>query len=130
MIDESLLKRIREAESGEEILSAAEEAGIKMSKDEVMLLYKRLHENGEIEDDELESVSGGACYSDDGSLMTTVGHSCSHFEENPGVSFSGVKGTCYKCIYWDMADTSRSLFMFLGVPLRCLNPNNRRAFGY
>lgn len=128
---EELLKRAKRAESAEEIKKIAEEDGIKLSEESALKLFSRIHSTGELSDDELGLVSGGACYSDDGGyLMTTAGYSCSLYQDNPHRTL-GVRGTCFRCVFWDMdSQIERSLFTCIGVPLKCINSENRRVLYY
>lgn len=55
------IAKARAAKSAEEILTLAKENGVPMSEEDAEKLYADLHCEGELTDDELDSVSGGAC---------------------------------------------------------------------
>ena len=58
--DEQLAKA-KAAESAEELLALAKEAGIEMTAEEADKYFAELHKEGELSDDELDNVSGGGC---------------------------------------------------------------------
>lgn len=58
--DEQLVKA-KAAESAEELLALAKEAGIEMTAEEADKYFAELHKEGELSDDELDNVSGGGC---------------------------------------------------------------------
>lgn len=73
MIDNELLKNAKKAGSVEELITLLRESGITLPQTEAEEYFKNLHESGEIGDDELDSVSGGACHIKvDGSEYTVV----------------------------------------------------------
>ncbi len=122
-MEKELLAKAKQAKTPEELMALAQENGMEMTEETAKTLFAKLNrKSGEISDEELDNVSGGACYTDDGYLLTTIGHKCKHFEEKMG--HSGIKGTCCACQYWDYDIPSS--FEIFGSPLRCLNPNNKR----
>ncbi len=60
-MDKELLIKAKEAGSVEELLNLAEENNIEMEREEAERIFSRLHSEGEIAEDDLESVSGGGC---------------------------------------------------------------------
>ncbi len=56
-----IVKKAREAGSVEELLSLAEENNIELSKEKAEEDFSRMNSEGEIHDDELDSVTGGGC---------------------------------------------------------------------
>lgn len=60
-MDKELLNNAREAESVEALLLLAEENNIEMEKEEAERIFSHFHSEGEVSEDELESVSGGGC---------------------------------------------------------------------
>ncbi len=117
-----LLKKARTAQSPDDLVTLAEKGGLRLSKSDAEHYFNAVKSKGEISDDELDNVSGGACYTDDGYMKTTCGYSCSYYEDDPEIS--GVFGTCYKCKYWKIACAS-TLYL-LGMPATCTNPMNRK----
>ena len=59
------LKKINEAKTTEELIELAKAEGIEMSEEEI-----KAKKEGEVADDELDNVAGGAC--DDGKLGNLV----------------------------------------------------------
>ena len=121
-MDSELLKQARNAKSPEDLIMIAKHGGLELSKADAERYFNTINKKGEVSDDELDSVSGGACYTKEGFLSTTCGYSCSYFEEDPGVG--GVYGTCYCCKYWKLACAS-TLYL-LGMPATCTHPMNRK----
>ncbi len=128
-MDNNLLEKAKKAGSKEELINLCKENGFDLSEADAAKYYDALHKSGEIEDDELDSVSGGACYTDDGYLRTTIGYGCKYFQRKPGVNKNGIDGTCYACDYWgDHFETygSAAPIIIVGAPLTCWNPNNKK----
>ncbi len=126
----NLLEKAKKTENKEELISLCRENGYDLNEADAEKYFDALHKNGEIHDDELDSVSGGACYTADGYLKTTVGYGCKYFERDPRVNKHGIDGTCYSCKYWesDMFDVygSAAPIVLFGAPLPCYNPNNKK----
>lgn len=56
-----LIEKAKQAKSAEEILALAKENGIEMTDEAAKAHFERLHNSGEISDEELDNVSGGGC---------------------------------------------------------------------
>lgn len=65
-MNRELLEKARKAGSVEEIIALGKESGYDLSQSGAEDIFTRLNKNGEMKDDELDSVSGGACGGDDG----------------------------------------------------------------
>lgn len=95
-MDKDLIQKAKAAKSADELLVMAKENGIEMSADEAIEKYKALHPaSGELDDDELDNVSGGAC-------VTVTAATCPKCgSEN--VSMAGTQDypliTCHACGY-------------------------------
>lgn len=77
---EELMKKAKETKSVEELICLAKDNGIELTEKEAKEHFSSLHKSGEIEDDELDSVSGGACYTThDGKKYTIVTSACKCF---------------------------------------------------
>ena len=61
MIDEVLLKKVRNVKSADELMKSAAKEGINLDKKEAGKYFDLLCRKGEMSDDELGSVSGGGC---------------------------------------------------------------------
>ena len=61
-LNKELLSKAKEAKTPEELLALAKENGIEMTAEEAQKIFAQLHsQSGELADDELDNVSGGAC---------------------------------------------------------------------
>ena len=56
-----IFEKIKEAGSVEELIALAETNGFKLSKEKAEEYFESLNKGGELNDDELDSVSGGKC---------------------------------------------------------------------
>lgn len=111
---EELIKKAKEAKSTEELIEIAKDNGITLTLEEAEEHFLSLHKSGEIEDDELDSVSGGACHTNyNGKKYTVVTSACKCFtgmyEGTPYKIFDDVvyadwyhyskDGCCGRCRY-------------------------------
>ncbi len=92
MTENDILKKAKEAKSVEELIEIAKDNGITLSREEAEEHFASLHKNGEIEDDELDSVAGGACHTTyNGKKYTVVTSACKCFtgmyEKTPYTTF-------------------------------------------
>ena len=118
-----LIEKAKSAKTPEELMALAKENGIEMTAEEAQKIFAQLHsQSGELADDELDNVSGGACYGRDDCLMTTIAYGCRYYE--PATTKNGVNGTCGACRYWDR--TYRSGLEIFGMPLLCVHPKNKK----
>ena len=77
MNNQEMLAKARKAKTQEELLAIAQENGVEMDAESAQAYFEQLHQpTGEVSDDELDEVAGGACYRGDGRMVTTVGNSC------------------------------------------------------
>ncbi len=60
-IPETMIEKAKEAKSAQELIALAKENGTELSAEEADVYFAQLHKTGELEDDELDSVSGGGC---------------------------------------------------------------------
>ncbi len=60
-MNEELLKKAKEAKDEKELIEIAEKEGIELREEAASSIFKRLHSEGELSDDDLDSVSGGGC---------------------------------------------------------------------
>jgi hypothetical protein len=62
-----MIEKAREAKSAEELLKMARENGIELSPMEAKTYFSQLNpKSGELDDDDLDNVAGGACASNSG----------------------------------------------------------------
>ena len=72
-----LKEKAKAAKTPEEIQAIAKENGIEdFSLESAKAYYEQLHKEGELSDEELDNVAGGACYTDDGRMVTTIANFC------------------------------------------------------
>lgn len=94
-----LYEKAGQAKSVEEILALAKEKGIELSEDDARTYFERQNKSGELSDDELDNVSGGGCYADDGRLVVTIGYSCKNFKSSENID---MPHRCFFCQYCDL----------------------------
>ena len=63
-ISHELLQKARRAKSPDDLVALTREHGLSLSPEEVQDYFRRLHHTGELQDEELENVSGGGCGGD------------------------------------------------------------------
>ncbi len=124
-MDINLQNKLRKAESPGALRTLLKDNGMEITEEKAIEYFSALNRSGAIEDDELDNVSGGACYSDDGYLMVTCGYCCSHFQRS--VASDSTKKRCSTCMYWDKpwGDTATEIGTWFGMPLKCVHPANR-----
>ncbi len=71
-MDRELLEKAKKTKSADDLILLAEANGISLNKEEADSYFLALHKNGEITDDELDSVSGGCSTTIDGRSYTVV----------------------------------------------------------
>ena len=121
-MEKELIFKAKQAKTPEELIAIAKENGMEMTEERAKTYFEQLNPTtGELSNDELDNVAGGACYAYDGALLTTIGYRCKYYEEVAQKPF-GVKGTCCRCRYWDHDEGSG--YETFGAPLKCLNPKN------
>lgn len=74
-----LIEKAKTAKSAEQLLALAKDNGIELTAEQAMTYYEKIHQSGELSDDELDNVSGGGCIDkkpkpcpDCGELMRSV----------------------------------------------------------
>ena len=137
-INTELIAKARTAKSPEELLALAKENGIELTEETAKMYFGQLYpKTGELDDDELDNVAGGGCYSQGGRLKTTSGYRCKHFSQ--GQSSVGLKGTCAQCSYWGVDPNRISGSLWSSIlevimkaieacqPRECYHPKNYRG---
>ncbi len=73
MIDSEVLKKVKKAGSVGELISIASKNGVTLTQEDAEDYFASFRKSGELDDDDLDSVSGGACHMKiDGSEYTVV----------------------------------------------------------
>ena len=85
-----MIEKAKAAKSAEELLEVAKAGGIEMTADEAATYFAQLNpKSGELSDDDLDAVAGGACYSSKPAYGTKVrvtsGQTCKKCGTNVGV---------------------------------------------
>ncbi len=96
-MDSALLEKARKAKSKEELMALAKENSILLTEqdaEEYMNLVKGTSNQGELEDDELDNVSGGGCQTTvNGKKYVVVSSGCKCFtgeyDEIPDYAYHG-----------------------------------------
>ena len=135
-MNRDLIAKAKAAKTVGELMALAKENGTELTEESAKAYFEQLHpKTGELSDEELDNVAGGGCYHSSGNLLTTCGYKCKHYEEG---RTSGVKGTCYRCKYWDNdpGDSSggggslwikiMDVIMDVAAPRQCFHPANRK----
>lgn len=81
MESNELLLKAREASSPEELRTRAKENGLELSEEEARAYFDVLAQSGasgEVADEELENVSGGACHHDGHTVVSAL-HWCKYW---------------------------------------------------
>lgn len=78
-MNNELIGKAKQAKSAEALLALAKENGVELSEQEANEYFTKLGKSGELSDDELDNVSGGGCYRNDGRLVVTMGYGCDNF---------------------------------------------------
>lgn len=126
--DETLMKA-KSVANAKELLNLAKENGTELTLEQAQLFFTRLSQpSGELADEELDNVSGGACstaYTMDGVRLVSSGQTCEFYEckccQGPVClnSYNG-KGICLNCQYFE-----HGLNYGMNFSL-CMNPKNYR----
>ncbi len=77
-----LIEKAKLAKSAEEIFSLAKENGVELTAESANAYFAQLHKTGELNDDELDSVSGGekcGTIYNNGRPVVTISNSCVHW---------------------------------------------------
>lgn len=72
MTYEELILKVKETQSVEELIALAKEKGLDLSEEKAKSYFAQTHGSGELSDDELDNVSGGACHTSVGGESYTV----------------------------------------------------------
>ena len=73
---EEMIMKARHAKSAQDLIALAQEIGVEMTEESANAYFEQLHQNGELSDDELDSVSGGGCETSSGHTIVTSELKC------------------------------------------------------
>ena len=107
-----MIEKAKAAKSAEELLELAKAGGVELTADEAATYFAQLNpQSGELDDDDLDAVAGGACSSNSNipacgtKVRVTSGQTCNQCGGNVGVveswlvgyQFSGTGVACTNC---------------------------------
>ena len=104
-----MIEKAKAAKSAEELLELAKASNVEMTADEAATYFAQLNpKSGELDDDDLDTVAGGACADSNDNdnpavgvgdtVQITSGETCSSCGNNIGiVSKKHSRGYCIKC---------------------------------
>ena len=104
-----MIEKAKAAKSAEELLEVAKAGGIEMTADEAATYFAQLNpKSGELDDDDLDAVAGGACADSNDNdnpavgvgdkLQITSGKTCSSCGKNIGIVSKKCRGGYFiKC---------------------------------
>lgn len=79
-MNEELIKQAKAVNSSEELMHLAKENNMELTEEEAATYFAQLNcGSGELDDDELDSVSGGGCHNGDGRMITTIANICNYY---------------------------------------------------
>ena len=99
-----MIEKAKVAKSAEELLELAKANGVEMTADEAKTYFAQLNpKSGELDDDDLDAVAGGACATTaSGRVRITSGQCCPKCGGTIGIVKSVAQGSpfidCEKCI--------------------------------
>jgi hypothetical protein len=106
--------KLKQAKDIEEFIVIAKENNIEIIEKEAEIYFNLINKKtGELNDEELDSVTGGGGYTPNGYLIVTGNFSCEYWEQNRYKN----TGTCQTCKY------NKIVFGMFG---HCQNPNMRK----
>ena len=72
MTHEELLMKAKAAKSAEDLIALAKENDMELTEESAKAYFAQIQKNGELDDDELDNVSGGWCYHDGNRVVTPL----------------------------------------------------------
>ena len=79
-MNKELLAKAKEMKTPEELMALAKENGVELTEESAAAYFDRLHpQTGELSDDELDNVAGGACYARIDKTVVSAGQKCQHY---------------------------------------------------
>ncbi len=127
-MDNELILKAKQAKNPEELIALAKENGTELTEESAKAYFEQLHKTGELNDDELDNVAGGACYAKDGRMVISVLHDCDFFickrcggKKNFGLYSNSCAGCgeLLACKYCKYCSYEKGLWL-------CNNPKNNK----
>ncbi len=97
-ITPELLEKAKQAKSPEELIAIAKENGTELTEESANAYFEQFHKTGELADDELDNVAGGACYAKDGRMVVSALNYCRGFIcKRCDCGLSSHEAVCIRC---------------------------------
>lgn len=95
-----LNEKAKTAKTAKELLELAKANSVEITADNAKAYFTQFNpQYGEIDDDDLNNVSGGACYAGDGRMVVTVGYVCAEISGCPHCKNSSMRIDSLGCVY-------------------------------
>ena len=93
-----MIEKAKGVKSAEELLALAKENNIEMTPDEAATYFAQLNpKSGELNDDDLDNVAGGACSNKGQRVRVTSGETCKKCGGNIGIMETYYQGSYILC---------------------------------
>ena len=94
MMNEEMIAKAKEAKSVEELIALAKENGVELTEEDAKMYFEQLNaKKGELSDDELDAVAGGACAGDTlGDHVQLPGGTCPYCGANNPSGYYNYRG--------------------------------------
>ena len=101
-----MIEKAKTAKTVEELLAIAKENGVEMTADEAKIYFEQLNpKSGELDDDDLDNVAGGACGNSNNSTAVKLGDTvsiisgaaCSSCGSKIGIVSKGQRSVYIEC---------------------------------
>ena len=127
-LNNEILAKAKAAKTPEKLIEIASENDVEMTEEGAKAYFDLLHpKTGEISDDELDNVAGGACYRGDGRMVTTVANLCREWrcKKDGNRMESDHRPICCKCGKTAICNTCKFCTYEKGLWL-CNHEGNRK----
>ena len=127
-LNNEIRAKAKAAKTPEELIEIAKENDVEMTEEGAKAYFDLLHpKTGEISDDELDNVAGGACYRGDGRMVTTVANLCREWrcKKDGNRMESDHRPICCKCGKTAICNTCKFCTYEKGLWL-CNHEGNRK----
>ncbi len=128
-ITPELIGKAKQAKTPEELIDIAKINNVELTAEEAKTYFGQLNKTGELNDEELDNVSGGGCHTKDGRLVVAVTTCCEgycHKSDNGTRYSSSVTGNFYCRVCRERANCGNCKYCTYEKGLwLCNNPANK-----